>query len=531
MLFNSYSFIFLFLPVTFFGFFILGARKHLYGAAWLTLTSLFFYGWWNPIYVTLLLASIAFNYCIGVLLAKPDQAAWAPGKKTLLVIGITANLLLLGYYKYANFFLGTVDHLAGTQWGLGEIILPLGISFFTFTQLAFLVDTYQGKVKEYSLVHYALFVTYFPHLIAGPVLHHKEMMPQFADPQTYRRNYDAIAMGLTFFAIGLFKKAVLADGVSPYANQGFSATASGQQLSLFEAWGGALAYTFQLYFDFSGYSDMAIGLSLLFGIRLPLNFASPYKATNIIDFWRRWHMTLSRFLRDYLYLPLGGNRKGTARRYVNLTITMLLGGLWHGAGWTFVIWGGLHGCYLIVNHAWRALRRRVGLADRLNSRLGTVVAGALTFVSVVVGWVFFRSPTLEGALTMLSGMIGLHGVSLPAAFASHMGALRPLAEGFGIEFSLDGALPFVLNYLWIIALSGVAFLLPNTQQFLARHDPALIAASASRAATDWSGGYFPNSSRFLNWRPTKAWAIAIGVMFAGGIFTLLSVTEFLYFQF
>ena len=528
MLFNSYNFIFLFLPVTFFGFFIVGARNHLYGAGWLTLASLFFYGWWNPIYVTLLLASIAFNYCVGVLIARNHQTEWAPGKKAFLIIGIAANLLLLGYYKYANFFLGTVNNLAGAHWSLGEIILPLGISFFTFTQIAFLVDTYHGKVREYNFVHYALFVSYFPHLIAGPVLHHKEMMPQFANPETYRRNYDHIAVGLTFFAIGLFKKAVLADGIAPFANTGFAVAASGQPLTLFEAWGGALAYTFQLYFDFSGYSDMAIGLSRLFGIRLPLNFDSPYKATNIIDFWRRWHMTLSRFLRDYLYFSLGGNRRGKARRYMNLMLTMLLGGLWHGAGWTFVIWGGLHGCYLIANHAWHALRERLGYPVGPGTQLGTVLARTFTFLAVVVGWVFFRAPNVDAALTMLSGMIGLHGLALPTGFAGYLGPLPVLLGRMGIHFTLDGGTNFVLTYLWVTALFFVAFFLPNSQQFLARHDPSLLSADPTNPV---SARPFQVPHFRLQWLPTSRWAIAIGAMFGLGILTLGRVTEFLYFQF
>ena len=510
MLFNSYGFIFLFLPVTFFVFFVVGGRRAMHGAAWLTLASLFFYGWWNPVYVALLLASIVFNYGVGLLLARESPPAWMPGRRTLLAIGIGGDLLLLSYYKYANFLLDTLNPLAGSSWSLGEIVLPLGISFFTFTQIAFLVDTYQGKVKEYSFIHFALFVTYFPHLIAGPVLHHKEMMPQFADPRTYRRNYDHIAAGLTFFAIGLFKKAVLADGIAPYANGSFAAAASGQPLSMFEAWGGALAYTFQLYFDFSGYSDMAVGLSRLFGIRLPFNFDSPYKAANIIEFWRRWHMTLSRFLRDYLYLPLGGNRKGKVRRYVNLMITMLLGGLWHGAGWTFVIWGALHGGYLIVNHAWHALRAAVGFPGP-PSRFSRFAGCALTFVAVVVGWVFFRAPTVDQALAILAGMAGLNGVSLPAGLAGYMGPVRPLAEGLGIAYALGSGTQFVSTYLWVAALSGIAFLLPNTQQFIDRHEPRL--------------------KNTLTWRPTRAWAIAIGAMFAAGVLTLSSVTEFLYFQF
>jgi alginate O-acetyltransferase complex protein AlgI len=310
MLFNSYSFLLLFLPVTVIIFFRLGAYSRQLAAAWLGAASLFFYGYWNPAYVGLLLASIFFNYGIGYALAREHDTDRNRRKNFILTAGIVADLLLLGYYKYANFFLDTTNRILDTGWTLQDILLPLGISFFTFTQIAFLVDAWSGKAREYNFIHYLLFVTYFPHLIAGPVLHHKEMMPQFARPETYRFSWDNMTIGLTIFTIGLFKKSVLADGVSPYANVAFHAADMGEKLDFLASWGGALAYTAQLYFDFSGYSDMAIGLSRMFGIVLPLNFNSPYKATNIIDFWRRWHMTLSRFLRDYLYIPLGGNRKG-----------------------------------------------------------------------------------------------------------------------------------------------------------------------------------------------------------------------------
>ena len=312
MLFNSYEFIFGFLPIVFLGFLWLASVSHFLAAGWLTLASLFFYGWWNPAYVGLLLGSIVFNFMIGVSIGRASGQGQRRRARWLLTAGVTGDLALLGYYKYADFFLRNVDALAGTHYaGLG-IVLPLGISFFTFTQIAYLADAYQGKAREYRFVHYALFVTYFPHLIAGPVLHHKEMMPQFALASTYRLRWENIAVGLTIFMIGLFKKTVLADGIADYVGPVFSAHASGARLPILDAWGGALAYTFQLYFDFSGYSDMAIGLSRLFGVRLPLNFHSPYKAVNIIEFWRRWHMTLSRFLRDYLYFPLGGNRRGSA---------------------------------------------------------------------------------------------------------------------------------------------------------------------------------------------------------------------------
>ncbi|WP_309246667.1 MBOAT family O-acyltransferase [Ramlibacter montanisoli] len=285
------------------------------------------------------------------------------------------------------------------------MILPLGISFYTFTQIAFLVDTYQGKVTEFNFFRYALFVTWFPHLIAGPVLHHAEMMPQFARKAVCRIDWQNVAVGLSIFVLGLAKKVLLADSIAEFASPVFDGVKAGAQPMLFEAWVGALAYTLQLYLDFSAYSDMAIGLSLMFNVRLPLNFDSPYKATSIIDFWRRWHMTLSRFLRDYLYIPLGGGRAGNARRYANLMTTMVLGGLWHGAGWTFVVWGTLHGCYLLVNHAWRAFRRRHGWGE--GGRAAALAAGALTFLAVVVGWVFFRADSMASAVTMLQGMTGM----------------------------------------------------------------------------------------------------------------------------
>lgn len=370
MLFNSYTFLFLFLPVTLLVFFRLGKYSHPLAGLWLFVASLFFYAWWNPAYVGLLLASIAFNYAVGRALVKEQSSGRAKVKKSVLIFGLVTDLGLLAYFKYANFFVSSTDALLGQGWQLDPIILPLGISFFTFTQIAFLVDAYRGEIKEANFIHYGLFVTYFPHLIAGPVLHHKEMMPQFARATTYRLHWENFALGFTLFSIGLFKKVVLADGIAPFANALYSAASHGTVLTFLEAWAGALAYTFQLYFDFSGYTDMALGISCLFGVRLPVNFNSPYKAVNIIDFWRRWHMTLSRFLRDYLYFPLGGNRKGPVRRYMNLIATMLLGGLWHGAGWTFVLWGGLHGLYLVINHAWHGLRETLGFPSGSPTRMG-----------------------------------------------------------------------------------------------------------------------------------------------------------------
>lgn len=324
MLFNSYAFIFVFLPIVFFGFFYIGKHSHALASLWLAAASLSFYGYWDARFVGLLLGSVAFNYSAGYLIGHRHARTLVSQSKILLFCAITTNLILLGYFKYANFFADNLNHFIATSLPVNDVILPLGISFFTFTQIAFLVDTYQRKVKEYNFVHYLLFVTYFPHLIAGPVLHHKEMMPQFSKRNVCRINWDNVAVGLSIFVLGLGKKVLIADSLSNFSTPIFSAVALGEQPMLFEAWMGALSYTLQLYFDFSAYSDMAVGLSLMFNVRLPMNFNSPYKATSIIEFWRCWHMTLSRFLRDYLYIPLGGSRNGKTQRYLNLMITMLL---------------------------------------------------------------------------------------------------------------------------------------------------------------------------------------------------------------
>ena len=519
MLFNSYTFIFGFLPVTLLGFFCVAQYSRALAGLWLFSASLFFYGWWNPAYVGLLLGSVLFNFAVGRTLVRERSANRQVARRIALAVGVVGNLSVLAYYKYANFFASNATSLLHLDWRLESIVLPLGISFFTFTQIAFLVDAFRGEVKEANFIHYGLFVTYFPHLIAGPVLHHKEMMPQFGQPSTYRMHWENFSVGLTMFAIGLCKKVVLADGVAAYATPVFDAAARGATLTLLEAWGGALAYTFQLYFDFSGYSDMAIGLSCLFGVKLPLNFNSPYKAVNIIDFWRRWHMTLSRFLRDYLYFSLGGNRKGPGRRYVNLLITMLLGGLWHGAGWTFVCWGGLHGMFLVVNHLWHRVRDAIGYPAGDPSRAGRVIGMTITFIAVVLAWVFFRANDLDTALRIVGAMIGLNGIELPNDLRPFFPSLlmQALAE-IGIGF---GNLPTIPDFgtlvAWIVTLWAMVWLAPNSQQILAAQRPALEQIAYAGA---------------LRWRPNAAWlaCVTIGLLYAvielGG-----KVSEFLYFQF
>ena len=518
MLFNSYGFIFLYLPAVLLGFFQLGRVSHTYAAAWLALASLFFYGYWNPTYVSLLLGSIVCNYAFGVWIAKAVVRHASGRKKHLLILAITANLVLLAYFKYANFFIDSVNGVTNTQWSLGEIILPLGISFFTFTQIAFLVDTYQGKVKEYNFIHYLLFVTYFPHLIAGPVLHHKEMMPQFAHASTYRFNYANLAVGLTIFFIGLFKKVILADSLALYVGPVFSAAAAGAQLTLTDAWCGALCYTLQLYFDFSGYSDMAIGLSRMFGIILPLNFHSPYKSVNIIEFWRRWHMTLSRFLRDYLYFPMGGNRRGKMRRYLNMMVTMLLGGLWHGAGWTFVIWGGLHGLYLAINHGWQSLRVRLGHDPQapLSGPVHTL-AVLLTFFAVVVGWVVFRAENLGTATAILKAMAGMNGFMLPEVWLPKWGVFGQWLAASGVAFSAsEGLITRAIDWIGISLL--IVWFAPNTQQIMSAYKPALDVPVEARI-------------RQLRWQPTPLAAILVWLIGFAAIINLNQQSAFLYFQF
>ena len=441
MLFTSPAFVLMFLPLALAGFFMIGRFSPLGSAAWLLGASLVFYSHWMPADTLLLVGSIVVNFWIGMRISEQTPAA-----KRWLTLGVAFDLGLLAWFKYAGFIATNLNAVSG--WGLPvpTVGLPIGISFYSFTQIAFLVDAYQGKVKESQPVHYGLFVTYFPHLVAGPVLHHGQMMPQFADRSIYRPDPSHLVGGLLIFAIGLFKKVVLADGISPYADAVFRPADAGVAPDAVEAWLGALAYTLQLYFDFSGYSDMAIGLSWMFNVRLPFNFNSPYQATSISEFWRRWHISLSTFLRDYLYIVLGGNRHGAVRRYVNLATTMVLGGLWHGAAWTFVLWGALHGAYLMVHHGFRAAcgeRLHAGLQA---SRVWRVLAWAMTMLAVVVAWVVFRAETLSGALLVLRGMFGATAASAP----------HPLFWNAGLR--TEACL------LWCAALGSMACLAPNSNR-------------------------------------------------------------------
>jgi D-alanyl-lipoteichoic acid acyltransferase DltB (MBOAT superfamily) len=491
MLFNSFVFAFLFLPIVLFGCAVFSrAGRRNVTVAWLTLASLFYYGWWNPRYLVLIVGSIAANYLLGRMLRAREPGSRRPW----LWLGVGGNLALLGYFKYAGFFAENLSRLAGADLSVGAIALPLAISFFTFQQIAYLVDSHRGLAEDHGPLDYALFVTFFPQLIAGPIVHHREMMPQFAR-RSFELRADDLAAGLTFFAIGLFKKAVLADGIAEYSSPVFAAAELGRALGPLDAWGGALGYTLQLYFDFSGYSDMAIGLARMFGIHLPWNFHSPYKAASAIDFWRRWHITLSHFLRDYVYISFGGNRRGPARRYANLFATMLLGGLWHGAGWTFVLWGALHGAFLVTNHAFRALR--ASIAPDWSGNLATrALARAMTFVAVVFGWVLFRAESYPATLHLWQAMLGA-------------GSAGP--DLVHVDVTVHAA---------IGAMLAVAWWFPNTQEWMRRAPTGL----------DIYGQLGTQATRWLEWRATPTFAVAIAVLAMAGLYRMMEAgyEEFLY---
>jgi len=496
MLFNSYEFIFLFLPLSVTIFFILGKRDHRLAITWLVIASLFFYGWWEWIYISLIVISIIFNYFAGELLRpKPDTPFRI--RKAILVFGIIFNLVLLGYFKYSNFFIDNLNEFFFTNFSVEKIILPLAISFFTFQQITYLVDMYRGEVQGQGFLKYCFFVIFFPQLIAGPIVHHKEIFPQYDREKIWKFCPEHLATGLTFFLIGLFKKIILADGVSKYANSTFDQVAAGAIPNFIEAWSGALSYTFQLYFDFSGYADMAVGLACMFGIWLPLNFNSPYKAHNIIEFWRRWHMTLSRFMRDYLYVPLGGSRKGKILQLRNLFLTMLLGGLWHGAGWTFVVWGGLHGLCLAINHLWHNIKQRIGGNPEHKVWWRIWFARLFTFLLISCLWVIFRAENMGVALTILQSMFGINDSS------------EILSTN--IKHNSDR----------LIACLILVWFAPNTQQFMSRFIPESYDVKLSS-----------NFSRInLQWSPNGYWAVFIAILAVSALLNLTKINEFLYFQF
>jgi alginate O-acetyltransferase complex protein AlgI len=496
MLFSSYVFILLFLPVVLLGFAAcqnLGKRA---SSLWLVAASFFFYGYWDVRYVGLIVTSILVNHWLGTYLTRHRESPW---RTPCLFAGLAFNLGLLGYFKYANFFVDTVSQLTGFEWSIQKIILPLGISFFTFQKVAYIVDAWKGKCREYDLDEYALFVMFFPQLIAGPIVQHHDLLGQLEKKTHLTLNRQDFSVGLTLFTFGLFKKVIIADLVSQWVSPVFDHADPGS-ISTLDAWLGTIAYTLQLYFDFSGYSDMGIGLGRMFSLKLPVNFNSPYKALSIADFWRRWHITLGAFLRNYIYFPLGGSRCGAVRRSLNLMATMLLGGLWHGANWTYILWGVMQGTYLCVNHSWTTFRKSRGWTWTD----GVVWKGAawcLTILAVMFGWVMFRAPSIGSGGAIWSALCGFGGGASPLVQVEEI--IRTLA-----------------------LVSIVALFLPNSQQLLARYEPC----SDWEEAKETTPSLGPIWRRF-EWRPTPLrGAIVTGLLFLAMAF-MTRTQEFLYFQF
>jgi alginate O-acetyltransferase complex protein AlgI len=485
MLFNSFVFIFIFMPIVLILYYLIGRIHIPFAKAWLLVASLFFYAYWNSAYLPLILISMVVNFLLGSYLGRN---AYPNLRKTILAIGIIFNVGLLSYYKYLDFFIDNVNGLFDTNLPLQQILLPLAISFYTFTQIAYLVDSYRMETKEYNLLNYGLFVSFFPHLIAGPIVYHKQLAPQFNEKQTYHINYKNISIGIVIFTIGLFKKVVIADSFAVWATEGYK---HADILSLIEAWIVSLSYTFQLYFDFSGYTDMAIGIALMFNVILPINFNSPYKATNITEFWSSWHITLTRFLASYIYIPLGGNRKGQVITYINVMILFLISGFWHGAGWTFIFWGLLHGLASVIHRYWK----------KLKFKMNSILAWLITFNFVNLSWVFFRAETWSDAINMLRGMFGIHGIHVPnySMFISMQDHFDLVLTNYFIDQN-----QFIYATLLILASFIIVLFFKNTDQL------------SKSIKFNWLSAFF------------VAILITVTIYFA---FTSFHNSEFIYFNF
>jgi alginate O-acetyltransferase complex protein AlgI len=540
MLFNSYPFLFGFLPIVLVGFYVLGARRREWALAWLTAASLFFYAWWRPINVLLIAPSILINYGLARALERTRETQPAQAK-AILVAGILFNLCFLGYFKYLNFFESTLNDAFGAGFVLTQLILPLGISFITFQKIAFLVDVHGGRVDKFSLADYGLFVLFFPQLIAGPIVHYREMMPQFR-AASCRYDPENVAVGLTLFFFGLAKKLLLADPLSTLVAPLYTQAAAGTPQSATEAWIAALGFTLQIYFDFSGYTDMALGLARFFGIKLPLNFNSPLKATNIVDFWLRWHVSLTRFLTAYIYNPLTltltrrrmaqgkpifGGRNTNIGAFLTLlamptVLTMFISGMWHGAGYTYILWGLLHGLYLCINHAWRLVSPRIWPNARVYNRRAAPFGFVLTFISVVAAMVLFRAPTASAAVLLWKGMVGVYGVTLPQAVFSRLGSIAGFLGSIGVRPAWTSGSILMAATIRIALLLAIALLMPNTLQMLAAFEPALGVKPGKTSS---------RLERLLTWRPNRGWAVGLACVALAGILSLGELSEFLYWQF
>jgi D-alanyl-lipoteichoic acid acyltransferase DltB (MBOAT superfamily) len=544
VLFNSYEFIFVFLPVTLAGFFALGSRSRAAALCWIIFASLVFYALWRPLNVVLIAPSILINFILARVLQRlgNDEKLFRIARLVLL-LGIAFNIAFLGYFKYIDFGRSAVNDIFGTNLVMTHVVLPLGISFITFQKIAFLIDVHAGRVRSFTFQDYCLFVLFFPQLIAGPIVHYREMMPQFHSASC-RFDKENFAVGLTLLSFGLFKKVVLADHMAAVVTPIYGQAASAGGTTLLLAWAAAIGFTLQIYFDFSGYTDMALGAARFFGIRLPQNFNSPLQARNIIDFWLRWHMTLTRFLTAYIYNPLtlwltrrrmAKGRPGLAGH--NTTIgafayllmfpvlaTMFISGLWHGAGYGFVIWGLIHGFYLTINHAWRLIRPRLWPNRLSYEHIMRPVGGILTFVAVAAAMVFFRSPTIASAVDLIKGMIGQNGIAVPQVIYDHLGPLAGWLHRAGVasvSLELWSGREFGRMVMWIFASMFIALACPNTLQILARYEPAL---GVKPGTTD-------SERSIIEWNVSIPWAIAVSIVAACGILYLGGPSEFLYWQF
>jgi alginate O-acetyltransferase complex protein AlgI len=539
MLFNSYEFIFAFLPVVVAVFLMVGRASRAWALRWLIAASLFFYAWWRPFNVLIIAPSVMINFMLARALERLGKKGNRSAAQAVLLVGIAFNVAFLGYFKYSNFLVGAVNDAFGTQMVLARVILPLGISFITFQKIAFLMDVHAGRVESFTLQDYCLFVLFFPQLIAGPIVHYPEMMPQFRRASC-RFDRDNVSVGLTLLALGLFKKVFIADSIAPLVTPIYEQATSGSSIPLLPAWIAAVGFTLQIYFDFSGYTDMALGIARLFGVRLPPNFNSPLQASSIIDFWQRWHMTLTRFLTAYIYNPsvlwltrrrvakgrfgFAGRNKGLGASidlaFIELLVfptilTMIVSGLWHGAGYTFIVWGLLHGVFLTVNQAWRLLGPKLGRDKSCYARFIQPVGFIVTFACVASSMVIFRSANLKTATDLLQGMLGLHGIGLSGLRSSFDIGLKRMA-------------------LWIAVPALIAFVCPNTLQILSRYEPALGWKASGP-------GHFPGFGRApddsttaqprILWGPSLAWAAVVSVIAAIGILYLGGQSEFLYWQF
>lgn len=544
MLFNSAGFLFGFAPIAVLVFYLVGKFSRVSAIRWLIVVSIVFYGWWRPLNVLIIGPSVLVNYVLARALLRLNQNEHSRRtSKVVLVLGILFNVVFLGVFKYTDFVAGTINDVFGAHLVLLHIILPLGISFITFQKIAFLIDVQAERIKSFTFQDFCTFVLFFPQLIAGPIVHYREMMPQF-HATSCRFKPENVAVGLTLLLFGLFKKVVLADKMAPLVTPIYEHAVAGAHIPFLAAWMAAIGFTLQIYFDFSGYTDMALGLARLFGIKLPPNFNSPLRASNIIDFWLRWHMTLTRFLTAYIYNPLAitltrrrlakgrpgfGGRNTTLGAFVSLLmgptlLTMCIAGIWHGAGYGFVVWGLLHGIYITINHAWRLAAVRLWPDKPSYDRFMKPVGQLVTFITVSATMIFFRAPTITSALDLVKGIVGMSGLGVPQDLLGRLGPLAGILHSIGVVGEAGSGQDFLSTGRWICVLMFIALALPNTLQILDRYEPAL-------GVRPRPAGLSIGKIRILEWSPSLSWAIAMSAVAAIAFVSILGPSDFLYWQF